>query len=54
MARSIDDYATLFLSAHLVPLHPGISEDLFEGSTLLRVYFEHAPDDMPCLAWEKP
>ena len=53
MARCADDLATLLLSAHGRPLHPGIGVDIFEGGALLWVYFEHMADDMPCLAWEK-
>ena len=50
MARCAEDLATLLLSAHERPLHPGIGVDVFEGGAHLWVYFEHTADDMPCLA----
>jgi hypothetical protein len=50
---SSEDGSVFFLAAHKSILHPRVGQDVVHGSTLARIQFQHAANDVPCLAWQQ-
>jgi hypothetical protein len=50
---SSEHCSVFFLAAHKGILHPRVGQDVVHGSTLARIQFQHAANDVPSLTWKQ-
>lgn len=53
MTRGPDDLTRKLLLTCLDVANPFIGQDVIEGCAFIDAHLQHAPDDIPALAWQK-